>query len=215
MGVSSISSGFPLLSRSSGQVPHVLLTRSPLGLHRYCYRMDLVRLACMKHAASVRPEPGSNSPSRNADDPYGSPVNLRESVLDQPAAEDQLALDSCYPSSAILLTRSTSGDANAPARAFGFLCSVFKEHSADAHTPMGRRCLCYFGWPGAAGGCCVPAGPIRYQVPLRAASELTLSARVCQGIALSGSERGGSEAEGTVAAGDAIAVRCRWARSPR
>src|ERR1700736_4828990 len=26
--------------------------------------MDLVRLACVKHAASVRPEPGSNSPSR-------------------------------------------------------------------------------------------------------------------------------------------------------
>ena len=27
--------------------------------------MDLVRLACVKHAASVRPEPGSNSPSRS------------------------------------------------------------------------------------------------------------------------------------------------------
>ena len=26
--------------------------------------MDLVRLACVKHAASVRPEPGSNSPSK-------------------------------------------------------------------------------------------------------------------------------------------------------
>ena len=26
--------------------------------------MDLVRLACVRHAASVRPEPGSNSPSR-------------------------------------------------------------------------------------------------------------------------------------------------------
>jgi hypothetical protein len=32
VGVSGISSGFPLLSRSSGQVAHVLLTRSPLGL---------------------------------------------------------------------------------------------------------------------------------------------------------------------------------------
>src|SRR6202167_2683369 len=64
VGVSGISSGFPLLSRSSGQVAHVLRTRSPLGLHRCCHRMDLVRLACVKHAASVRPEPGSNSPSR-------------------------------------------------------------------------------------------------------------------------------------------------------
>ena len=27
--------------------------------------MDSVRLACVKHAASVRPEPGSNSPSKN------------------------------------------------------------------------------------------------------------------------------------------------------
>jgi hypothetical protein len=61
---SGISSGFPGLSQSSGQVAHVLRTRSPLGLHRCCHRMDLVRLACIKHAASVRPEPGSNSPSR-------------------------------------------------------------------------------------------------------------------------------------------------------
>ena len=65
MGISGISTGFPVLSRSSGQVAHVLRTRSPLGLHQYCYRMDLVRLACVKHAASVRPEPGSNSPSRS------------------------------------------------------------------------------------------------------------------------------------------------------
>ena len=62
MGVSGISSGFPLLSQSSGQVGHVLLTRSPLGL--LPEGMNLVRLACVKHAASVRPEPGSNSPSR-------------------------------------------------------------------------------------------------------------------------------------------------------
>jgi len=29
--------------------------------------MDPVRLACVRHAASVRPEPGSNSPSRSSD----------------------------------------------------------------------------------------------------------------------------------------------------
>ena len=28
--------------------------------------MATVRLACVKHAASVRPEPGSNSPTKNA-----------------------------------------------------------------------------------------------------------------------------------------------------
>jgi hypothetical protein len=42
----------------------VLRTRSPLGLLWSCDQMDPVRLACVKHAASVRPEPGSNSPSR-------------------------------------------------------------------------------------------------------------------------------------------------------
>jgi hypothetical protein len=42
----------------------VLLTRSPLGLRQCCHWVDLVRLACVKHAASVRPEPGSNSPSK-------------------------------------------------------------------------------------------------------------------------------------------------------
>ena len=69
MGVSGISTGFPVLSRSSGQVAHVLLTRSPLGLLVYCYTMNLVRLACVRHAASVRPEPGSNSPLRLRPDP--------------------------------------------------------------------------------------------------------------------------------------------------
>jgi hypothetical protein len=40
----------------------VLLTRSPLVYPR---RGLTVRLACVKHAASVRPEPGSNSPLKN------------------------------------------------------------------------------------------------------------------------------------------------------
>ncbi len=38
----------------------MLLTRSPLSDTRRCHT---VRLACLIHAASVRPEPGSNSPS--------------------------------------------------------------------------------------------------------------------------------------------------------
>ena len=37
--------------------PHVFLTRPPLS----CLRKS-VRLACVRHAASVYPEPGSNSP---------------------------------------------------------------------------------------------------------------------------------------------------------
>ena len=59
--ISGISSGFPKLSQSLGQVTHVLLTRSPLITRKQAPQIT-VRLACVKHAASVRPEPGSNSP---------------------------------------------------------------------------------------------------------------------------------------------------------
>lgn len=57
--ISGIRPSFPGLSQSTGQVTHVLLTRSPLVYPR---KGLTVRLACVKHAASVRPEPGSNSP---------------------------------------------------------------------------------------------------------------------------------------------------------
>lgn len=60
--VSGINPSFPGLSRSRGQITHVLLTRSPLEYHRSGLS---ARLACVKHAASVRPEPGSNSPLKN------------------------------------------------------------------------------------------------------------------------------------------------------
>ena len=48
-----------------GQVTHALLTRPPLSRGRFIpegipYPCS-VRLACVKHAASVHPEPGSNS----------------------------------------------------------------------------------------------------------------------------------------------------------
>jgi hypothetical protein len=59
--VSGISSDFSGLSQSQGQVTHVLLTRSPL-IQQEQAPAFIVRLACVKHAASVRPEPGSNSP---------------------------------------------------------------------------------------------------------------------------------------------------------
>ena len=58
--LSGISPPFGRLFRTQGQVTHVLLTRSPL-YRGYCYPF-LVRLACVRHAASVRSEPGSNSP---------------------------------------------------------------------------------------------------------------------------------------------------------
>lgn len=50
----------------------MLLTRSPL---EYPRRGLSVRLACVKHAASVRPEPGSNSPQKISPK---RPTRLRE-----------------------------------------------------------------------------------------------------------------------------------------
>ena len=41
----------------------MLLTRSPLTTQEQAPKQS-VRLACVKHAASVRPEPGSNSPNK-------------------------------------------------------------------------------------------------------------------------------------------------------
>ena len=59
-----ISSRFQLLSPTERQVLHALLTRSPLSYNfrpRRNFHYNPVRLACVRHAASVRPEPGSNS----------------------------------------------------------------------------------------------------------------------------------------------------------
>ena len=53
-----ISDRFQPLSPSERQVAHVLLTRPPLFHAR---RHFTVRLECVRHAASVHPEPGSNS----------------------------------------------------------------------------------------------------------------------------------------------------------
>ena len=58
MRLCGISSRFQLLSPCTGQVTHALLTRPPLSFSR---KKNFVRLACVKHAASVYPEPGSNS----------------------------------------------------------------------------------------------------------------------------------------------------------
>ena len=64
-GLCGISSRFRLLSPCTGQVTHALLTRPPLSnMVRHPERIRsvlFVRLACVRHAASVHPEPGSNS----------------------------------------------------------------------------------------------------------------------------------------------------------
>ena len=55
-----ISVLFKTLSPSERQVAHALLTRPPLSFKKQAPQ-SFVRLACVRHAASVRPEPGSNS----------------------------------------------------------------------------------------------------------------------------------------------------------
>ena len=65
--LSGISTGFPELSRSYRQVAHVLLTHPPLipqtSIRRF-QSASCALLACIRHAASVRPEPRSNSPKK-------------------------------------------------------------------------------------------------------------------------------------------------------
>ena len=64
MRLCGISNHFWLLSPCIRQVTHALLTRPPLEInqiHRSLNEVFPVRLACVKHAASVHPEPGSNS----------------------------------------------------------------------------------------------------------------------------------------------------------
>ena len=63
-----ISTTFAVLSPCKGQVAHALLTRPPLEHKSLNSNRNLhppshvpARLACVRHAASVRPEPGSNS----------------------------------------------------------------------------------------------------------------------------------------------------------
>ena len=59
-----IRTTFAVLSPCEGQVAHALLTRPPLSLQtfdRSLRSISSARLACVRHAASVRPEPGSNS----------------------------------------------------------------------------------------------------------------------------------------------------------
>ena len=59
VGLSGISTSFEMLSQISRQIIYALLTRAPLNKEQSPYS---VRLACVRHAASVRSEPGSNSP---------------------------------------------------------------------------------------------------------------------------------------------------------
>ncbi len=90
--VSGINPPFEGLSQSSGQVIYALLTRAPL------YSLPegnfLVRLACVKHAASVRSEPGSNSPVIYPDQSLKlKHKNLRTGLQQIKCYHNQVAID--------------------------------------------------------------------------------------------------------------------------
>ena len=89
-GTSGITTRFQELFRCMGQVGHALLTRSPLSPRQQAAR-DPVRLACVKHAASVHPEPESNPPQKNL---HGKPTNgsqqeKRRTILVRPRTVTQ------------------------------------------------------------------------------------------------------------------------------
>ena len=67
--VCGISNPFGLLSPAEGYITHVLLTRPPL--YWGAEAPFLARLACVKPAANVRSEPGSNSRLKPVRPPTG------------------------------------------------------------------------------------------------------------------------------------------------
>ena len=56
-----ISTNFSVLSPCYGEVAYALRTRAPVATSVLLHRAA-PRLACVRPAASVHPEPGSNSP---------------------------------------------------------------------------------------------------------------------------------------------------------
>src|SRR5215475_7807108 len=93
--ISGISPPFGRLSQARGQVTYVLLTRAPL--YSGSCPPFLARLACIRHAASVRSEPGSNSPVK-AGEP-GDVKRRRDSIRSWNRTVDpvsaRLALSEC------------------------------------------------------------------------------------------------------------------------
>ena len=91
--ISRISHTFMRLSRRRGQVTHVLLTRSPLIQDQQADPFT-VRLACVKHAASVRPEPGSNSPNKTN---KKNPNQPKQANQDQQSVQKSRKPDQAQP----------------------------------------------------------------------------------------------------------------------
>ncbi len=94
------ASAHAVLARvSPGCPPHrdrLLTCSSPVRHSTHSRRSGLVRLACVKHAASVRPEPGSNSPLRKSNsalnEHFSFSKKCSESLLCVPKVRGEVVL---------------------------------------------------------------------------------------------------------------------------
>ena len=136
-----ISSLFKLLSPSERQIAHALLTRPPLihaSIDRSLFLHFTVRLACVRHAASVRPEPGSNS-QKNCINTYIS-VSTNLFKLNRSFDTDVSLFLKLLSKSGLLshLLRSKKSQ--------GFFltcCLIFKVRSLSGGLPLASACLYY------------------------------------------------------------------------
>ena len=106
-----ISTCFQVLSPCMGQIVHALLTRPPqescLPPRRASNKIP-VRLACVKHAASVRPEPGSNSYVQSlsaSQSPRIRSPKLTRFPLDAASLSQNLTVFLCLVSLAVSFSR--------------------------------------------------------------------------------------------------------------
>ena len=192
VGLCGISSGFPKLFPSPRQVTHVLLTRPPLYLQpEGRFR---ARLACIRHAASVHSEPGSNSPvescmrSTPRVEPWAtSAVSSAFGRLRKPRFPESFA----GAGSGRRTARSCTGVLFCPCRTSSpdgrrtaaeestrtyFLYSVFKEPGSSGRVPSSGRAAPY------AARCDLPASRfgLLVRVALSEGRMLVASRRRCQ-----------------------------------
>ena len=123
-----ISPPFGGLSPTRGQVTHVLLTRLPL--YSPPEGSFLVRLACVKHAASVRSEPGSNSPVNHG---------IRQRTvgsLTKKSSRRSTEAERFFGRTWTFGPR-TSSHTYDNSRKTGTFYLVFKEHRSSSHTTSG------------------------------------------------------------------------------
>ena len=158
-----ISTSFPVLSPIRRQVAHALLTRPPLFRFR---RSFTVRLECVMHAASVHPEPGSNSLKKSSA-PFGSFYLFRAffllfllfSFVNCRVFFESNSFFSSYsllfnfqgPSSVALIGDSfiLSHLSTHCQHLFCIFCTIFFEKSAEPFLSRARRLLLFFPFSGS------------------------------------------------------------------